>query len=464
MLGLVAGLAYVCRSCACNAHNALCQRHGAAPPVTKYGMPEAVAYLRSASRILHAGYVSHYITWQRDWWTKWPLRKQLAMRASIAMDEVRPERVDAMVKREISHAAPSKARLIQYYPNMATQAMFGPEFYSLQKTYTEHFQRREVFPGVRVTFGSGMNADELGAWMDAVLVDVPNPHYYERDGKNWDSTMQETHFAVRMAAYEFVGDDFCNFVRAGYDVVGRDPRGALKYRLKGTVKSGHNDTTLGNSIVNAMLSATAMAKAGLRGDVIVAGDDLLAVIEGDFDEHALADAERDLGIKPEYRKFLDASDASFISGVWFLGDGKHAFAPKPGRLLARLFWTVRPPPPKRVREYCNGIVAGLTPTCGDMPVIGAFLAAHKRDDVETDAIAEWRYRTHLQAADRPSRREQLMKNFCARYGLTRAEVEECEAMFAKHKHQVGFISHPVIDKLMRVDLADVAERPTTREM
>ncbi len=68
---------------------------------------------------------------------------------------------------------------------MASQAMFGPEFYSLQKAYTEHFQRKEVFPGIRVTFGSGLNSDALGEWMRTAIAEVPYAHFYERDGKNW---------------------------------------------------------------------------------------------------------------------------------------------------------------------------------------------------------------------------------------------------------------------------------------
>jgi len=460
LMGLSIGLAYVCRSCPCNAHNALCNRHGVAPPPFTSNFDEAHAYLTSIEAEVRETFVAYRAVWQDGWISKWPKLKQLAIQKSADVDDVRPGDVDAMVKREIGMTMPTKARLIQYSPNPATQAVFGPEFYSLQKTYTSILNRREVFPGVRVTFGSGMNSDDLGAWMDAALADNPNAHFYERDGKNWDSTMQRPHIDLRKHAYACAGEKFLEFVEAGYRVKGRDPRGALKYILQGTVKSGHNDTTLGNSLVNGLLAATALKRCGLRGDIIVAGDDLLCVITGDFDEDALAAVERTLGIVPEYRKFAVFTDVSFISGVWFNNGHKTVFTPKPGRLLARLFWTVRPPYASRTLQYVNGVVAGLRPTAGDMPVIGAFLDAHYRANVETDAIVEWRYKTQLMRASEGSRGDYL-NSFCARYGLSPTQVREAEAFLASCHGKVGFISHPTLDRIVEVDCSDILMRPLT---
>lgn len=463
LVGLTASMAYVCRGCTHNAHNALCNRHGVAPPPTTAGFAEALEYFERNRLPLLQSYIDQRVVWGYGWFEKWPMLKRAAITASQWWDTVEAARVHAMVKRELAHKLPSKARLIQYYTNLATQALYGPIFYSLQKTYTEHFVRREVFPGIRVTFGSGMNAVDLGRWMVSALADTPNAHFYERDGKNWDSTMQLPHLELRLAAYGIAGEEFCAFVRDGFDVTGRDPRGALKYRLRGTVKSGHNDTTLGNSLVNAMLAATAMLRQGLRGDVIAAGDDLLAVIEGDFDAPRLAAEEATMGIVPEFRKFSSYTDVSFISGVWFgIGGGRLVFTPKPGRLLARLFWTVRPPLPKRVQQYKNGVVAGLLPTCRDMPIIREFLSAHVDDSVGTDACSEWIHRVMLVNTSAPlliEDREAFMQSFCERYGLTRAQIADAELMFRTARGVVGFVSHPAVDRIMAVDLADLDERP-----
>lgn len=459
LTGVTTAMAYVCRSCPCNAHNALCNRHGVAPPEVDVDLKEAHHFFTNIQFQAKMLFAEHRVEWQTGWLAKWPEKKRNDILLSEQWDSILPSKLDAMVKREVAHNLPKKARLIQYYRNLATQAAYGPEFYALQKTYTQLFQRREVFPGVRVTLGSGLNADALGEWMRLCVEENANPHFYERDGKNWDSTMQWEHLRLRLNAYAPAGPDFCEFVRAGYKAQGRDPRGALRYKLRGTVKSGHNDTTLGNSLVNAMISATAMLRCGLTGDIIVAGDDLLTVVSGDFDEHALAQAERAMGISPEYRKFLSVNDVSFISGVWFQVGSEYFFTPKPGRLLARLFWTTHPPPPKRMQEYRNGIVAGLRPTCGDMPVIGAFLEAHFDAGIAVGLIDQWKHRDYLVASPRVLDKASYMQAFTHRYGLDTAEVASVEEMINATRGVPGFIKHPVLDKIMAVDLADIDVRP-----
>jgi len=378
---------------------------------------------------------------------------------SVDDDVPEPGRVKLMVKREGAHAMPTRPRGIQYYTNLATQSLFGPEFYALQKAYTSWFQRRDVGGGVRVTFASGLNAETLGDWMKDVLSDVRLPMFYERDGKNWDATMQEEHLGVRLAAYVAAGPAFVEFVKAGFEVRGSHARGGMRYRLRGTVKSGHNDTTLGNSIVNACIAVTAMHQHGLHGDVIVAGDDLLIVVEGDFDEHALAATEARCGIVPDYRKFSNPCDVSFISGVWFCAASDWIFVPKPGRLLARLFWSTHPPPPKLRQRYLNAIVLGLRPSCGDIPVVGEFLDAHYDKGAPVDAPRSLDKRLKVWSVGKSASRQAMVAAFCARYGVSEEEIVDVESFLRGVKGRVGLVSHPVLDRLVEVDLADLSERP-----
>lgn len=462
LTGLSTGLAWVCRSCPCNLHQALCHRHGAAPPSATPDFTATLAYLSSVAAEIEFAYTEHLSFWADAWIRKWPAKKQAMIRASVDLDEVRPDRVVTMVKREVYHKAPTKARMIQYYPTLADQARFGPEFYSLQKTYTAWFQRRLVSDGIRVTFASGLNSNALSAWMSEVISDYANPMFYERDGKNWDSTMQEAHLGVRLAAYSCAGDEFRAFVKAGFHVTGRAARGALKYRLRGTVKSGHNDTTLGNSLVNAFIAYESMRELHLRGDILVAGDDLLVVIDGDYDFDKLVAAERRFGIVPEARKFESPGDVSFISGVWLECDSGYLFAPKPGRLLARLFWTTQPPPPGKEQQYLNGIVAGLSPTCSEVPIVRAFLAAHYREGCEAMIRPDWKYRVCLERVGPIPKG--LLAPFCRRYGLTLDDVEAVESFIFEHRGKIGLLSHPVLDRVVAVDLADLDARPCTGEL
>jgi len=458
LLGNATCMAYVCRNCECNARNALVERHGVAQPPVADDMKLFVDYLASVRCSVCDLFIDIRADWQDGWIAKWAAVKQRLIMKSVDDDAILADRVKMMVKRELASKYPSKARGIQYYVNLATQALFGPEFYALQKAYTAWFQRRDVGNGIRVTMASGLNATDLGEWMKAVMETIPNPHFYERDGKSWDATMQAAHLAVRMAAYDLAGEDFCAFVASGFSVTGNYARGALKYKLFGTVKSGHNDTTLGNSLVNMAIAVCAMRVCGLRGDIIVAGDDLLIVVEGDFDEAALAAAERACGIVPEFRKFSNPSDVSFISGVWFPAADTWLFMPKPGRLLARLFWSVRPPPPKRRQAFLNSIVLGLMPTCRGMPVIDAFLSAHYDPGVTADRSGASYSATKIWSRGR-SPGESMMGAFCARYSLNPDDVRDAEELITQARGRQGFLCHPVFDRLMAVDLADLADRP-----
>lgn len=462
LLGLATGLAYVARSCLCNAENALCNRHGVAAPPFTGDFDRFTSYLHSVSNSVGLLYTDYLSVWTRQWLLKWPKRKQTDITQSTLNDELKPAEVKMMVKREALIKMPTKARGIQYYVNLCTQALFGAEFFSLQKSWTSWFCRRDVGHGVRLTFASGMNATALGEWMREVLASNPNTHFYERDGKNWDSTMQRPHLELRLAAYACAGDDFARFVRAGFDVKGKVPRSGLAYRLRGTVKSGHNDTTLGNSIVNGGIIVEVMWALGLTGDIIITGDDALVAISGDFDEHCFARHEATFGIVPEYRKFTNPMDVSFISGVWFPSSPSHwAFVPKPGRLLARLFWSVRPPSERARQRYLNSIVLGLRPSCQALPVIAAFLDAHFDAAAGTGGVVVDKRLDVWAAGHYQVNPVVLRAAFCSRYGLTDFQVADAEGLLSSCHGLIGLVSHDTLDRIMAVDLADVRDRPLT---
>lgn len=470
LLGLATVLGQVMTTCSCNAVNALVHRHGCPQTAPVRSFDVLLRHSRGATYSLKSLYTAQHAVWDTGWLEKWPRGKRRLLKASIDYEAVLPSVVSAMVKREVGHARPRKARLIQYYPNLATQAAFGPVFFSLQKTMVAWFQRREIAPGITLTFASGLNMGHLATWMEDVLADVPygmTPTFYERDGVNWDSTMQLEHLLLRKDVYKCagVGDDFLDFVHGGFRVAGKHARGLLSYILEGTVKSGHNDTTLGNSVVNGAIAAEAMVALGLRGEILVTGDDLLIVIYGDFDEHALAKVEAECGIKPEYRKFFSPMDVSFISAVWFSAGARWLFCPKPGRLVARLFWTCKPPCPRKAAMWRNGIVLGLAPVCSTLPIVRAFLDAHYTPGLAaTEVVDRFQWSgAFLGASARTAPTfEALLPAFCGRYDLTRAQVHACEAFLREQRGKVGLLSHPVLDRLMEVDLADLPSRPLSQ--
>jgi len=394
--------------------------------------------------------------YDENWLGKWPQKKQEAITNSVGKDFYKFDRVKNMVKREVALSAPKKARCIQYYENMATQAFIGPTVSALQKAYTKWFYRQG--DKVKITLASGLNQDELGKWMSDCLTDYPKAMFYERDGKSWDATMNRKHHEFKKWCYRFADEKVLEAIDEGFSVKGCGvyrkgyASTTLAYTLVGTTKSGHNDTTLGNSLVNAAIAYEAMSNLGLRGDIIVAGDDLLIVVDGDFDEHALANEESALGITPEYAKFSDYLDVSFISGIWFRDAlNKFTFTPKPGRLMRKLFWTVNPPTKKNRDTYMKSIVVGVRSVVGDMPIINKFLEIHEPEKGE---VKQSQY-VHLVGRGVGD----ISEDFKRKYGVTQQEIDSANAFLENNRGHVGIIVHPVIDKIVNIDLADVHERP-----
>jgi hypothetical protein len=407
-------------------------------------------FLDSVRHDVRAAYLDILPETMEGWIKKWPASKRAQIEKSIREDYLYPNRVFNMVKREVNFACPSKARCIQYYPTMATQAMMAPQLYALQKAYARVLQ--SCGDGIRVTFASGMTGSELGSWMSKVL-ERGRAWFYERDGKSWDSSMGLLHHRLKMYAYGLAGRDVERFVDQGYSVLGRGRYGPerMLYRVVGTTKSGHNDTTLGNSLVNFAIAFEVMTVMGLRGDIIVAGDDLLVAVETDFDEREFARLESEYGIVPEYRKFDFYGDVSFISGIFVPSRFGIAFVPKPGRLFAKLFWSVRPPSRKKEALYRHSVVQGLNPTCSGLPVVGRFLSVH--DSVQERVIGTDKYHAHFASAVEYD--EKIWEHFARRYGLLEVEFALAEERL---RFGVGLLIDPVIERMTEVDCAELDQR------
>jgi len=239
---------------------------------------------------------------------------------------------------------------------------------------------------------------------------------------------------------------------------GRSGHAKFKYTIDGTCKSGHNDTSLGNSIVNAAITVHAMLELGLTGDIIVAGDDLLAVLDRrPVSAEQIMDIERECGIVPEARMFVSPLDVSFISGTFFQRDnGAFVFTPKPGATITKLFWTVKPPGKRAHDDYIHAIVTGMRSLCGFVPVMDSFLAANDRQPHGVRAFVDKYWLRNV--AQEAVCREEILSSFCVKYNVTTDEVVQLEEFFAGLQGCVGIVRHPVIDKLLAIDLAELADR------
>lgn len=457
LLGFTTRPCWVARKCSCNALNALVNRHGVEPPPV----------VDDDWSWFFEGFCRPYIAsrlWcfepsfdRVEWLKRWSRVKREQIFASECSDPIKPSSLQVMIKRECYHKPPSKPRLIQYYTNLATQAEFAPEFAAFQKSYSAWVSGREV-DGVTVTFASGMNGVQLGEWMTERLARHPRGVFYERDGEHWDATMQSQHLSLVLPIYQAIHPGMARFVAQGFHctAVCRIRDTALIYRILGTVKSGHNDTTSRNSLVNAAIAASVARSMRMRADILVAGDDLLLISHDDFDADEFARLESRRGIVPSYRKFHHFSHVSFISGAWLhIGQSRHLFVPLLGRLLARLWWTVNAPPPRGIRNYRHSVVAGLSTLVGDIPVYREFLRRHDEGGQIVPVDKGHRFIAPEVRVDVDE--DACWESLCLRYRVSRPELEELVAIISQSSHPRLYRDRTV-RAIELVDLAKLEER------
>lgn len=473
---LVAGATrptWVMRKCTHNARHALAFRHGVEPPVVTADFGDW--FFDNFLAVVPVEDVMSHPLMYGEWFRRWPLWKRLAFVKSERFDAIKPHAMKSMIKRELYMDAPSRARLIQFYPNLATQQAYAPLFSSLQYA-TFHSWRNVEVDGVSVTASCGMNNVGIAEWMSKVYEKFPNPHFIECDGKNWDATMQRFHHLYKLRYYRRFSKEFAKFVDDCFATTGVCvcDDGIMVYLMRGTVKSGHNDTTLGNTIINAAIIATIFKRLGVECMIIVQGDDsLVAFKEPPFEGfyEVVEKMYREFGIVPKGAMIRGHQRVSFISGCWYeCGGGRHVFAPKLGKLMAKLWWTTGRIPEHLVQAYRAEVAFGLSTTCGLLPGYRGLLSdASKRvegviksdKDFTQQFCEKWPYPVDV---------EQVGFDMMNKYDLSAAELQELDDFTyrlvgrprgGKEGYPLGIHRIPLIDKIEAVDLEDPGDRPST---
>lgn len=459
LLGPAFRLSYPCSRRICSVHNALVNRHGTRQPICTATFAYFHEFVGAYANLVEAAYHDEPCLDEAIWMKKWTLSKQAEI---VRQQQLRlPDfsRVKAFVKFEGGHRIPKKARLIQGYADLRAQAYLGPRVCALQKACSKMFPA-VVNHGIRVVICSGFTVEEVGAWMEHVLNRFGDGvRFYERDGANWDSTMNAQLLECKLAMVQsFTKDeDLCTALRLGVDVKGKAAirgGGSLSYTLNSTTKSGHNDTTIGNGLINAYISYSACRSLGLSAEIIVAGDDCLMGISGDFDEKALATEEARFGIVPEYAKIRHYACVSFVSGLWYPGKHGLFFGPRVGRLLARLNWTTKAVASNKRRIWQRSVAAGLQ-SAVDIPVLRALIA----NMVSPGPLMEVGHKaykfSHAVEVDEAS----ILLFVAQRYGISPADIFELECFIKTCGSDCQILKHPVADRIMEWDFADPAQRP-----
>ncbi len=423
----------------------------------------------------------HHLDLER--WRVGKTRAKLAkVDVSLVEDSVRFDRVQLMVKKEVTASpfdAPcpiTKARGIQFTVNEASAYVAAPEYFAFSAALVDVSLIEEIIGGVRflVVYSSKMSHEDIGEFAtesEALRQDYAQVLIDERDGKNWDANVQKVHREALVAVYERLDKRLAIHARTGIDVVGKFQPvagGRILYTVKGTVKSGHPDTSSGNGALNREVTMQSILNLPsrlrpARVRALIMGDDYLgwlyfrAAVNVDELTAALNDAEKDLGINPVRGIFEDIGAASFISlGLYRTIRGSVVALPKLGRLLSRLFWTVTPLQGRDPRRLASGIAASFYPLYVGCPFMRQFLKHHMQvpplDVSDCNHYYFWNEVGLRKLTDPVDWNNDMIQ----RYGAAACLLDFSELM--NGEQGAGLIYHPVVSHMLAVDGSDPCDR------
>jgi len=296
-------------------------------------------------RFLQDGYGTYRSISDTIWARKRPHWHLLEIEESIALDDV-DFRVKGHLKHEVLTKHPTKARLIQAHWNERTAYEFAGEYKAFHLALAD-CSGLDVVVGrtqAKVWFAMGMSPTEIanvvGPWENLGWL-------YESDGTNWDANIQSEHLRIKLDVY--AGLDPLLYAHAKR-WVGRftgkvlfKDHSFVAYAGSDTVKSGAPDTSSGNSLMRAELFVRAVSSLGLPWvHVIVMGDDLLACLPHGCSVQEILRAERAFGVAAKGAGFAHLEQVTFISCTFPALDGGVCMVPLPGRMFAKLGWTIHP--------------------------------------------------------------------------------------------------------------------------
>lgn len=394
-----AAFSYPCMlsQCPVNVLNALRNRHLSVAPnrcVARLVNPFLTVLKEHCKQVAYARWPELA---NGEWRIGKPLGKLMNIDRSRLFDRVAPNKAKSFAKREVNVAVPSKARLIQGNHNELT-AYEHPEEYAVMTAVLKAVRDKEfVWCGVscKFVYAGGLDHQALSEILTEESRAFPTVVYDERDGKNWDATMNESLLRSEAFVYEMLGlAAATRFLQRSAKVVGtcvtKVPGRTVRIKYKTAWKrlSGDWNTSVGNTIISMIIVFTVIQ--GLpehlrpkRWCGLFMGDDYLGIMGYGGRPclvtlaKALNDLESSCGITPIRGLFLDPLQISFISlGVWPRFDGGYQFVPKPGKQLAKLFWAKDDKYRNYVRDYASAIAQSFWHTYHGFPLMMSFLKLH----------------------------------------------------------------------------------------
>lgn len=458
LVGIAFKNAWVVGNCTCNVVNALVTRHLA---------PFKKMYTYSGDHFIYTTVVAQQLAdlfWQAyepgSWKTNKSQVRIAAIQDSLDFDHPRPQRILGHIKTEVCPTRPSKARLIQAFHKPADNYGHADAYRAFTHALTQWTAIPRSFRSSMFHLRSacglnhGQMAEQITEWLRVFQTD--RLRLLVDDLSNMDGSVQVPllekqtwlyrHFDPGMAMHHARTIHFSGLVR------GRS--GNIRYKGHGTVKSGAQDTSSGQTCRRIDSLAIVLERLGvLRAAGFVFGDDVLVFVDRDLDGGAYEQAQAEHGFSTKFAVVDALERADFLSCTFMPDrDGSYAMLPKPGRLLAKLFWTWRAVPEARRGAYVREVAIAFDGRFSGCTFLERWLGWHRDHPIRRGYKMPWQpaQPVHPSPIDWPT-------FFACRYSLP-MPPEDLIAHLDVPYGQTALISHWWTDAVQEYDLADPSER------
>jgi hypothetical protein len=357
---------------------------------------------------------------------------------------------------------PKKGRLIQAYVRPIDNYIVADMYRAYSAAFALWTEVPREFFGMKVHLLSacGMNPVAIGR-IASKIAKLHQAKFLLDDVSNMDASVQNPHLDCQYDLYSR-----CDPLMEAHARATRDCHGSVKsartatvyYRVKATVKSGSPDTSSGpttrrmDGIVRTLRSLGCLACHGL-----VFGDDVfIALVFAQWPSMELFyQAQASYGWATKSVVVDDMCKVDFLASA-FVPDveGGYAMVPKPGRLLAKLFWTTKKVVPVNRGSYIKQIAEAFLPRYVGFKFMTEWLLWHCRVPVRRQ------FNLQLEHKIVPQHHCKLQwENFVARrYGLLMPDQQDIDEIRACKYPGTYVLTSFWARQVVAYDVADPADR------
>lgn len=452
---------WVVGNCVHNAINALALRHLVQfrHPITfvpgqPYLYREEV--YRQLRELFHCSYQAG------SWRKNKSLERQMRIQDSLDWDEPRPDRALSHIKTQVELMVPKKGRVIQAFHVPADNYSCADEYRAFTEALTHWTSEPHIHDGmyVHVRSACGLNHTDISSQINSWLAELSATSYsiFMDDVTNMDGSIQLPHLQLQVEMYQQLNQRMAQDLEKSIRYKGmiRTRQGTVVYAARGTVRSGAQDTSSGQTSRRLDMFVRVCRSIGVRQvRAFVFGDDIIAFIVGGPTDPTVYDREHStMGLACRACFVQDLCQADFLACAFVPdNEGGYAMVPKIGRLLAKLFWTWRDVPPRRRVSYIHQIAEAFVPRFAGCEFMITWLTWHMQLPVDKG----WHHERPIQHGPHHCAL-QWPEFFARRYGLPLPPRELEESIRRVPQGGTAIISHPWTRFVQEYDLADPLER------